>query len=96
MIIQATGLTEKATLGLGYNVRQQEFVGQCAQMIGPPEFVGNQREPLVLSVLMMSQRWHKKWGLRLESKFAMGCFQEVLLQICLIVLGIRFFRCYAV
>ncbi|MDP9343933.1 MAG: hypothetical protein M3Q23_17950 [Actinomycetota bacterium] len=72
MEIQAASLSEKAALGQGYNVEQEEFVGQCVR--GGVEFAGNQQSQLTFDRSMSQEAASSELGFHVGGKARYGLF----------------------
>ncbi|MDQ3734575.1 MAG: hypothetical protein M3400_11370 [Actinomycetota bacterium] len=72
MEIQSASLSEKAALGQGYNVEQEEFCGQCVR--GDVEFAGNQQSQLSFQRSMSEEAAASELGFQFGTKVRYGLF----------------------
>lgn len=72
MEIQAASRSEKASLGQGYDVQREEFVGRCVR--GATEFAGNQESQLNFEHSLAEEQLHKELGFDVGAKVRYGLF----------------------
>lgn len=72
MEIQSASLSEKAALGQGYNVEEEEFCGQCVR--GDVEFAGNQQSQLTFDRSMSENAAASELGFDVGVKARYGLF----------------------
>ena len=74
MEIHAASVTEKASLGQGYNSENEDFVGQCVRLVGDAEFVGNQTASISFDRSLDESRMATEMGFQLDARARYGLF----------------------